>query len=144
MSLFLHFLFCVASVPVLSVLLRLLFGLKIIGLTGGIACGKSTVVRCWQRLGANVIDFDIISRNVVLPGQPAWHEIRKEFGVMVFNYDNTLDRKKLGDVVFGNRERLNTLNRIMAFYILFAFVNEFFAHFFIKMNRVIVLDVCLF
>ena len=74
--------------------------LIVVGLTGGIASGKSTVSKLFERAGAVVIDADLIARQVVEPGKPAWQEIRAQFGRQVFRPDGTLDRKRLGDIVF--------------------------------------------
>ena len=84
----------------------------LVGLTGGIATGKSTVSCMLRGLGAEIIDADLLAREVVEPGQPAWHEIVGEFGRDVVNPDGTLDRKKLGAIVFANPERRNRLEAI--------------------------------
>ena len=78
-----------------------------IGLTGGIASGKSTVADMFAALGMTVIDTDLIAREVVQPGQPALHEIRSAFGDSVFNSDGTLDRGGLAtaDVLPVTTER---------------------------------------
>lgn len=83
-----------------------------VGLTGGIASGKSTVARMFEQLGVPVVDADAIAREVVEPGQPAHEEIREAFGDEVLEPDGTLDRKKLGAVVFGDREARARLNAI--------------------------------
>jgi dephospho-CoA kinase len=82
------------------------------GLTGGIASGKSTVSNMLRGLGAEIIDADLLAREVVEPGQPAWHEIVAEFGRDVVSPDRTLDRKKLGAIVFANPERRKRLEAI--------------------------------
>lgn len=84
----------------------------VVGLTGGIASGKSIVSGEFKKLGAVVIDADLIAREIVEPGQPALPEIEKEFGPSVINGDGTLDRKALGDMVFSDPEKLKRLNRI--------------------------------
>lgn len=84
----------------------------IIGLTGGIASGKSTVSRLLFDLGAVIIDADKIAREVVEPHQPTWFHIREEFGPSVFHDDGQLNRTKLGEIIFANgqaRVRLNAL-----------------------------------
>jgi len=83
-----------------------------VGLTGGIATGKSTVSSMLRGLGAEIIDADLLAREVVEPGQPAWHEIVAGFGRDVVNPDGTLDRKKLGAIVFANPERRKRLEAI--------------------------------
>lgn len=74
--------------------------LIVVGLTGGIASGKSTVGSMFERAGALLIDADKIARQVVEPGQPAWQAIRVQFGNEVLRPDGTLDRQRLGDIVF--------------------------------------------
>ncbi|MDD5082630.1 MAG: dephospho-CoA kinase [Dehalococcoidales bacterium] len=87
--------------------------MKIIGLTGGIGSGKSTVSRFLAELGAVVIDADKVGHEAFLPGTPAWQEVVAAFGSPVLAPDGSIDRKKLGEVVFGNRGALSRLNRIM-------------------------------
>jgi dephospho-CoA kinase len=84
----------------------------LVGLTGGIATGKSTVSEMFRRLGAVIIDADLLAREVVEPGEPALAQIAAEFGDDVVRTDGTLDRKKLGAVVFGNVERRKRLEQI--------------------------------
>jgi dephospho-CoA kinase len=82
---------------------------KVIGLTGSIASGKSTVARILSRLGAEVIDADQIARDVVAPGSPLLDRLRESFGAGVITEEGTLDRKRLGEIVFadqGARKRL--------------------------------------
>ena len=84
----------------------------IVGLTGGIACGKSAVTARLQREGVAVLDCDVIAREAVEPGQPALRAIEREFGRDVVRPDGTLDRKRLGAVVFGDdgkRKRLQSI-----------------------------------
>ena len=87
--------------------------MKVIGLTGGIASGKSTVTNMLRSLGATVIDADFISRELVLPGSLALREIVEAFGKQVMNKDGSLDRKKLADIVFNDKEKLKRLDEIM-------------------------------
>jgi dephospho-CoA kinase len=75
---------------------------KLIGLTGGIASGKSTVAKILERLGAAVVDADALSREVVEPGRDAWKEIVQTFGAEVLQPDQTLDRQKLRATIFNN------------------------------------------
>jgi dephospho-CoA kinase len=86
--------------------------MKIIGLTGGIASGKSTVSRMLSDLGAEIIDADNIAREIVEPGMETLKRIVENFGSSVLNPDGTLDRKALGYKVFNNSEKLNLLNEI--------------------------------
>jgi dephospho-CoA kinase len=84
----------------------------LVGLTGGIATGKSTVSNMFRALGCEVIDADILAREVVAPGEPALAEIAAEFGREVLQADGALDRKKLGAVVFGDAARRKRLEQI--------------------------------
>ena len=83
-----------------------------VGLTGGIASGKSTVSAMLAELGAEVIDADHIARQVVLPGTPAWCKIRDHFGPGVLHPDGQLDRQALADIVFADKSKLALLNEI--------------------------------
>jgi dephospho-CoA kinase len=85
---------------------------KVIGLTGGIASGKSTVAELLRELGAPVVDADRIAREVVAPGSPALAELAARFGQEVLLADGTLDRKRMADVVFSDDEARRALNAI--------------------------------
>ncbi|MCA1021870.1 MULTISPECIES: dephospho-CoA kinase [Halobacillus] len=85
----------------------------VIGLTGSIASGKSTVSRMFDEWEIPVIDADQISRDVVRPGEPAYEDIVHVFGKDVLFEDGTLDRKKLGKVIFSSKERRKELNDIV-------------------------------
>ena len=84
-----------------------------IGLTGGIASGKSTVAEMFADLGVPVIDTDVIAREVVRPGQPALDEIRERFGKDVFDDDGSLDRTAMRNLVFANDEARRDLEAIL-------------------------------
>ena len=84
----------------------------LIGLTGGIASGKSLVAAELKRLGAYLIDADEIARKVVNPGLPTYQDIVKEFGEGILNPDKTINRKVLGEIVFSNQELRKTLEKI--------------------------------
>ena len=84
----------------------------LVGLTGSIATGKSTVSRMFAHLGARVLDADLLAREVVMPGQPAYLKIVEEFGHGVVQDDGTLDRKALGAVVFAEPARRKRLEEI--------------------------------
>ena len=86
---------------------------KIIGLTGGIASGKSTVSNWLISQGYPVVDADIAARKVVEPGMPALRKITEAFGNDMLLKDGTLDRKKLGSVIFADEEKRHTLNAIV-------------------------------
>ncbi|KAK6634897.1 hypothetical protein RUM44_000144 [Polyplax serrata] len=83
-----------------------------VGLTGGIASGKSTVTKMFIDSGLPVIDADTIARKVVEPGRKAWKEIRKEFGDAIFHEDGTLNRQKLGNIIFQDVEKRKRLTLI--------------------------------
>ncbi len=84
-----------------------------IGLTGGIASGKSSVARELRRQGYPVIDADELARRVVVPGSPALDEIKTAFGPDFLANDQSLDRKRLGDWVFSRAEELRKLENIL-------------------------------
>ena len=86
--------------------------MRVIGLTGGIASGKSTAARTLAELGARIVDADQVARDIVQPGQPALAEIVRAFGPDVLQPDGTLDRKRVGALVFGDEARRHTLNAI--------------------------------
>jgi dephospho-CoA kinase len=84
-----------------------------VGLTGGIATGKSTVVRMLVRNGARVIDHDGLVHALQEPGQPVWERIVAVFGRDILDTEDRIDRKKLGALVFDNEERRKTLEGIV-------------------------------
>lgn len=85
----------------------------LIGLTGGIAAGKSTVAGIWVSLGAIEIDADLLAREVVEPGTKGIEKIRQIFGPAVFSPSGELDRKALGEIVFNNTLRRKELEAIV-------------------------------
>ncbi len=85
----------------------------IIGLTGGIASGKSTVSNMLKEKGFTVIDADIAARAVVEPGRSALKEIVRQFGFGVLTEEGTLDRAKMGSIVFQDKEKRKQLNEIV-------------------------------
>ena len=84
-----------------------------VGLTGGIACGKSTVAKMFVRNGAYLIDFDGLAHEVQEPGKPAWKEVVNHFGEIILQPDKKIDRVKLGNIVFTDKEKLSELNNIV-------------------------------
>jgi dephospho-CoA kinase len=86
---------------------------KLVGLTGGIASGKSTVAAILRRLGAAIINADDLSREVVQPEQDAWKEIIDAFGPDILQEDKTLDRRKLRKIVFDYPEARKKLETII-------------------------------
>jgi len=86
---------------------------KLVGLTGGIASGKSTVAKILERLGAAIVNADVLSREVVEPGQDAWKDIVATFGPDVLQPDQTLDRQKLRNLIFNNPDARKQLEAII-------------------------------
>jgi dephospho-CoA kinase len=85
---------------------------QVIGLTGGMGAGKSTVARVLDELGAYVIDADEVARQVVEPGTPALAAIVEEFGDDVLDEDGALDRGAMAGIVFADQERVAALEAI--------------------------------
>jgi dephospho-CoA kinase len=96
----------------------------LLGVTGGIASGKTTVANMLEELGAKTIDFDVLAREVVEPDKPAWKQIVEYFGEQVLAEDRTLDRKKLGDIVFKDFEKRKKLESFTHPQINIAFVQR--------------------
>ncbi|HEY2330480.1 MAG TPA: dephospho-CoA kinase [Acidimicrobiales bacterium] len=88
--------------------------MKLVGLTGGIGCGKSTVASRLRARGADVIDVDILSRELQQPGQPLFDQIVERWGPGILDPDGGLDREALGRIVFGDREQLVALTMMAA------------------------------
>ncbi|SIQ15153.1 dephospho-CoA kinase [Peribacillus simplex] len=86
---------------------------QIIGLTGGIASGKSTVSLYLQELGFTIVDADLASRAVVEPGEEAYHQVVKAFGEEILLPDGNIDRAKLGSIIFNDQEKRLLLNGIV-------------------------------
>ncbi len=87
--------------------------LYVIGLTGGIASGKSTIARMLQDLGAEIIDADRVGHQVLEPGQPALAEVIAAFGSQYLTAEGTLDRRALGELVFNDSPAREKLNRLV-------------------------------
>lgn len=87
--------------------------MRVIGLTGGIGSGKSTVSRFLAELGAVVIDADKVGHEAFKPGTESWREITAAFGREVLTPGGEIDRRKLGEMVFGKPELLSRLNQVM-------------------------------
>ncbi len=83
----------------------------LVGLTGGIASGKSLVTRVLRELGAHVIDADKIVHNMLAPGEDANREVVEYFGAEILLPDGAIDRRRLGDIVFGDADKRAWLNR---------------------------------
>lgn len=87
--------------------------MKTIGLTGGIGSGKSTVSQILAGLGAFVIDADKVGHEIYLPGREAWRQVIATFGQDILAPDQTIERKKLGTIVFGSEAARKQLNAIV-------------------------------
>jgi dephospho-CoA kinase len=85
----------------------------LLGVTGSIATGKTTVAEMLEELGAHTIDFDILSRVVVEPDKPAWEDIVAYFGKQILHEDQTLDREKLREIVFKDLEEKKKLESFL-------------------------------
>ncbi len=93
--------------------------MKKIGLTGGIASGKSTISHVLKEMGARIIDADLLAREVLMPGTAAYSETVKLFGKRILSSDGRIDRKALGGIVFrdpgsGPRSRASSTRRYFA------------------------------
>ena len=87
--------------------------MKVIGLTGGIGSGKSTVSQFLAELGVVIIDADKVGHEAFKPDTELWREVVAAFGRQILTPNGDIDRKKLGGIVFGNYEALARLNQIM-------------------------------
>ncbi|HKZ52423.1 MAG TPA: dephospho-CoA kinase [Candidatus Acidoferrales bacterium] len=83
-----------------------------VGLTGGIASGKTTVAEMFRARGCRVLNADQIAHNLIQPGQPAYDEIVRAFGTEVVGPDGAIERRRLGQRVFADRKGLERLNQI--------------------------------
>jgi len=84
-----------------------------IGLTGGIGTGKSTTLEFWRKAGAAVIDADELAHQALTPDTPTWERVVRTFGNEILNEDKTVNRPKLGDIVFADDGKREALNRII-------------------------------
>jgi dephospho-CoA kinase len=84
-----------------------------VGLTGGIACGKSTVAKEFKRLGAYIIDADELARQAIEPKTAAWQKIADCFGPKILKADRQIDRNRLAEIVFADKDSLTKLNEIV-------------------------------
>src|SRR5215472_4932939 len=84
-----------------------------LGLTGGIASGKSAVAAMLRELGFSVLDADSLAHKIIEPGQPAYEEVLREFGSAITDDQGRVNRAKLGALVFANRGKLDQLNAIV-------------------------------
>ena len=87
--------------------------MKVIGLTGGIGSGKSTVSQFLAELGAAILSADEVGHEALKPDTEIWRQVVAAFGRQILAPDDNIDRKKLGNIVFSNPESLSRLNQIM-------------------------------
>jgi dephospho-CoA kinase len=84
-----------------------------VGLTGGIATGKSMTLDQWHQAGAMGIDADVLAHQALAPKTPTWAEVVRTFGTKILNKDGTVNRPKLGKIVFADEKKREALNRII-------------------------------
>jgi dephospho-CoA kinase len=84
-----------------------------VGLTGGIATGKSTTLNRWRRAGAAGVDADALAHQALTPNTPTWDEVVRTFGPKILNKNGTVNRPKLGKIVFADEKKREALNRII-------------------------------
>ena len=113
---------------------------RIVGLTGGIGSGKSTVSALWASQGAIIIDADAIARSAVSPGRPSHYLIRLLFGPHVFNNDKTLDRAALSRIVFNNKSARLRLNLVTHPFIILEMIARTLWNIFFLWKPIVVLD----
>ncbi len=88
--------------------------MKVIGITGGVGSGKSRVLyELEEKYGAYVVEADKLAHELMLPGMTIYDEIIKQFGTQILNEDKTINRKKLGEIVFEDKNKLMALNAIV-------------------------------
>jgi len=87
--------------------------IRIVGITGGIASGKSTVSATLTKLGAKIVDADLLAREVVKPGKAAYRDIVRTFGKKVLQADKTIDRQRLGAIIFADVKQRAKLDKIV-------------------------------
>ncbi|CAB1312209.1 unnamed protein product, partial [Coregonus sp. 'balchen'] len=112
----------------------------LVGLTGGIASGKSTVSSLLRELGCPIIDADVVARKVVEPHSPAYCRIVKHFGPEILLENGEIDRQKLGQLIFASEDKRRLLNSITHPEIHKAMLKQIF-FFFLRGYRYVVLDV---
>ncbi|WP_405728502.1 dephospho-CoA kinase [Anaerotignum sp.] len=91
--------------------------MKVIGLTGGTGSGKSVVSKSLAEAGAVIVDADKIAHEIILKDEPAYHEIVEYYGTGILDAEGNIIRKKLGEIVFNDKEKLAFLNQCTHKYI---------------------------
>ena len=97
---------------------------KIVGITGGSGCGKSHLSGLLRSRGIPVIDCDLVSREIMVKGEPCYLEVLAEFGDVILQPDGEINRKNLGEIVFSDPEKLEKLNKITHKHILADIYNK--------------------
>ncbi|XP_021765332.1 dephospho-CoA kinase-like [Chenopodium quinoa] len=114
--------------------------MRIVGLTGGIASGKSTVSNLFKAQGIPVVDADVVARDALKKGTGGWKKVVEAFGDDILQPDGEVDRLALGRIVFSNSDKRQLLNRLLAPYISSGILQETLK-LWLKGHKVIVLDV---
>ncbi|KAG6535604.1 dephospho-CoA kinase-like [Zingiber officinale] len=114
--------------------------MRMVGLTGGIACGKSTISNLFKSEGLPVVDADVVARDVVRKGTGGWKKVVKAFGNDILLENGEIDRARLGQIVFTDPTKRQLLNRLLAPYISFGIFWEVLK-LWIKGSKVIILDI---
>ncbi|CAM8983530.1 unnamed protein product [Rhodiola kirilowii] len=114
--------------------------MRLVGLTGGIASGKSTVSNLFKANGIPVVDADLIARDVLKKGTAGWKKVVKSFGTDILQADGEVDRLRLGQIVFSDPSKRQLLNRLLAPHISMGIFFEI-AKLWLKGWKVIVLDI---
>lgn len=114
--------------------------MRIVGLTGGIASGKSTVSNLFKASGVPVVDADVVARDVVKKGTGGWKKVVAAFGDDILLENGEIDRARLGQIVFSDPSKRQLLNRLLAPYISSGILREI-AKLWFKGSKVIVLDI---
>lgn len=114
--------------------------MRIVGLTGGIASGKSTVSNLFKANGIPIVDADVIARDVLRRGTGGWRRVVKAFGQEILQDDGEVDRAKLGQIVFSDAMKRQLLNRLLAPFISSGMFWEVFK-LWMKGTKVIIMDI---
>ncbi|KAL8471438.1 hypothetical protein ACS0TY_028283 [Phlomoides rotata] len=114
--------------------------MRIVGLTGGIGSGKSTVSNLFKAHGIPIVDADVVARNVLKKGTGGWKKVVAAFGDEILLPSGEVDRPKLGQIVFNDPDKRQLLNRLMGPYISSGIFREMFK-LWLKGCKIIVLDV---
>lgn len=113
----------------------------LVGLTGGIASGKSTVSKIFNEdFNVPIIDADVIARQVIIPGRIGWKRVQKLFGDEILNHDQTVNRDRLGEIIFRDHKKRKMLNQALHGLILLEILKQILKNL-IKGERFVILDI---